>query len=111
MELYCKDNKITQSTTMPYRPQTNGKVERFNGILKTIFYAVSSANISRSPQWILDQALNIYNRRPNSTGYSPIFLALGVIPEDPTEEYQRESTLEEEAAFAAEIVNIYSPKV
>ncbi|KAI1005704.1 hypothetical protein K3495_g2513 [Podosphaera aphanis] len=96
---------------MSYRPQTNGKVEKFKGILKTIFYAISSAYSSRSLQWDLDQALSIYNRRPNNTGYPPIFLALGVVPDELSNEYIREATPTEETAFALDIAKINFPKV
>ena len=108
---FCKDKSIEHSFTKPYRPETNGKVERFNGIIKGIFYTVSSINSSRSIQWILDQTLSIYNRRPNSTGYAPVFLALGVTHEELPSPYVRELTSSEEAAFATDLVKLYNPKV
>ncbi|KAI6246587.1 hypothetical protein HI914_05506 [Erysiphe necator] len=106
----CKERSIEQCVTKPYRPQTNGKVVRFNGIIKTIFYAISSNNQTRSIQWILEQTLNIYNRRPNTTGYSPIFLALAVTHEEPPSPYIRELTPSEESAFASDLVKLYNPK-
>ncbi|SZF05221.1 unnamed protein product [Blumeria hordei] len=109
MSSFCKERSIEQSVIKPYRPQKNGKVERFNGIIKTIFYAVSAINPSRGIQWILDQSLSMYNRRPNSTGYSPIFLALGVPHEDSLSPYVRELTPAEETAFATDLVKLYSP--
>ncbi|CAD6502900.1 BgTH12-02574 [Blumeria graminis f. sp. triticale] len=111
MSAFCRDKSIEQSLTKPYRPQTNGKVERFNGTIKSIFYAVSSINPSRSIQWILDQSLSTYNRRPNSTGYAPIFLALGVTHEEPPSPYVRELTPSEESSFAADLVKLYNPRV
>ncbi|KAI0992856.1 hypothetical protein K3495_g15328, partial [Podosphaera aphanis] len=110
MSSFCKERSIEQSVTKPYRPKTNGKVERFNGIIKTIFYAVSAINPSRGIKWILDQSLSTYNRRPNSTGYSPIFLALGVPLEDSPSPYVRELTPAEETAFATDLVKLYNPR-
>ncbi|KAI1000484.1 hypothetical protein K3495_g7710 [Podosphaera aphanis] len=110
MSSFCKEREIEQRITKPYRPQTNGKVERFNGIIKTIFHAISSINQKRSMQWVLDQTLSTYNRRPNLTGYAPIFLALGISQEFSPSPYIRELTRAEEIAFASDIVNIYSPK-
>ena len=109
MSSFCKEKKIEQNFTKPYRPETNGKVERFNGIIKTIFYAISSINQSRSIQWVLDQSLSTYNRRPNLTGYAPIYLALGITQEYSSSPYIRELTPTEESAFASDIVKIYNP--
>ncbi|KAI1006272.1 hypothetical protein K3495_g1947 [Podosphaera aphanis] len=111
MSSFCKERSIEQSVTKPYRPQTNGKVEQFNGIIMTILYAVSAINPSRGIQWILDQSLSTYNRRPNSTGYSPIFLALGVPHEDSPSPYMRELTPAEKNAFATDLVKLYNPRV
>ncbi|RKF63712.1 hypothetical protein OnM2_023036 [Erysiphe neolycopersici] len=58
-----------------------------------------------------EQALNTYNQRPNSTGYSPTFLALGVTHKEPPTPYLGELTPTEETAFASDLFKLYSPKV
>ena len=60
---------------------------------------------------LLTKALYIYNRRPGTYGYSPYFLLHGCFKrkESVTKVYYvRESTEEEEAAFARELAKEYA---
>jgi transposase InsO family protein len=63
----CTDLGITPKKTRPYRPQTNGKVERFHRTLVEgwafkKFYNTESARLAALPAWI-----HIYNHhRPHS---------------------------------------------
>jgi transposase InsO family protein len=64
----CTELNITHKRTRPYRPQTNGKVERFNGTLvrewaRKRLYASESARRNALPAW-----LHEYNHhRPHSS--------------------------------------------
>jgi len=63
----CTDLKITPKRTRPYRPQTNGKIERFHRTLAEgwafkKFYNSESARLAALPSWIHE-----YNHhRPHS---------------------------------------------
>ncbi len=53
----CRDLNITVEKTRPYRPQTNGKIERFHRTLAdgrafSRFYATESARRNALPAWI-----------------------------------------------------------
>jgi len=53
----CRDLNITAKKTRPYRPQTNGKIERFHRTLAdgwafSRFYASESARRNALPAWI-----------------------------------------------------------
>jgi len=53
----CRDLNITVKKTRPYRPQTNGKIERFHRTLAdgwafSRFYATESARRNALPAWI-----------------------------------------------------------
>jgi len=61
------DQGIRHRRTRPYRPQTNGKVERFNRTLLTEWayarpYATESARVAALPKW-----LHIYNHHRHHT--------------------------------------------
>jgi transposase InsO family protein len=63
----CEELEITHKRTRPYRPQTNGKIERFHRTLVEgwafkKFYASESARLAALPAWI-----HTYNHhRPHS---------------------------------------------
>ena len=69
---------------------------------------------SRRYPWhtrVRQQALNSYNRYPNSSGFAPIFLALGISREESPGPYVPELTLSEEAALATDLVKIQNPRI
>jgi transposase InsO family protein len=77
MEDFLSKLGIKHLTTSPYRPQTNGTCEKFNGTLKTMVKAVVD---EFGGDW--DQALPwlMFAYRSNvhrSTGFSPFFLLYG----------------------------------
>jgi transposase InsO family protein len=62
----CTDLGITPKNTRPYRPQTNGKIERFHRTLADgwafkKFYNSESARLAALPAWVHE-----YNHRPHS---------------------------------------------
>jgi transposase InsO family protein len=71
----CRDLNIKAKKTRPYRPQTNGKIERFHRTLADgwafkRFYATESARRNALPAW-----LHLYNhQRPHTAigGRTPI---------------------------------------
>jgi hypothetical protein len=101
-------HNITLKPTSPAHPRTNGRIERFNGIIKTILAKLALDNRNIPIYNLLPKALYIYNRRPGLHGYSPYFLLYGVNPLQEQQEsqfgtYIREPTEAEEAAFAREL--------
>ena len=72
----CQILGITHITTVPYRPQGNGVLERFHGTLKPILAKASSNHID----WVafLPLALSAVRAVPcRSTGFSPAELVFG----------------------------------
>ncbi|KAI6245709.1 hypothetical protein HI914_06011, partial [Erysiphe necator] len=72
------DNFIVRTT--PYHPRTNGRCEKFNGIIKKIWLDIRRVAVEITPEEALKKALLIYNSRPSEHGYSPHFLLFGVAP-------------------------------
>ena len=104
---FQRKHKFTMSHTTPNRPQSNGKVEQVNGILKGILVRSILDNPSIPLPTALARAVYIFNPRVAPTGYSPFFLLFGTQP--PEEEisypmYTREATKEEEIKWANELV-------
>ncbi|KAI1007595.1 hypothetical protein K3495_g625 [Podosphaera aphanis] len=83
----------------PVRPQSNGKVEKVNGVLKSILTRVLLDTPNLKLVDALSHANMVFNRRIAPTRYSSYFLLFGTQP--PKEEqaypaYNREATLQEE---------------
>lgn len=67
-----KKYNIKQVFSLPYKPQSNGQVERFNGVLKKMLF--KSLRYDQSYDWvsILPQILNNYNNsKHETTKYAP----------------------------------------
>ena len=76
MTLTCQRLGITHITTVPYRPQGNGILERFHGTLKPLLAKAKSTKID----WVqfLPLALSAIRAVPcRSTGFSPSELVFG----------------------------------
>ncbi|KAI0991450.1 hypothetical protein K3495_g16737, partial [Podosphaera aphanis] len=98
---------FTMTHTSPARPQSNGKVEQANGVLKKILAQIILNDRNINLGTALARAVTIYNRRVSPSGYSSYFLLFGTQP--PEEElsypvYSREATEEEEQQWAKELV-------
>ena len=95
-----KLDNIHRHEIAPYRPQSNGKVERFHRTLKAILYPMLHAQPQTSFPTLVQNALNIYKHRPLEHGFTPYFLAFGCQPPEPGKHqlYERELTMEEEHA-------------
>ena len=75
----CRENNIKHVFSTPYRPQTNGIVERVNGTLINKLRAAieDDKTNKRKRKWstLLKDIVNNYNRTPHDvTGFSPEFL-------------------------------------
>ena len=88
----CKQLGIKKLWTSPYRPQSNGRAERFIGTLKTVLRTFcGDPNAEASLQqhqrdWLvyLQPATFAYNTAPSeSTGFTPYFTLFGRVPRMP----------------------------
>ena len=73
----CELLDITKSRTTPYRPQSNGMIERFN---RTLLDMISSYVYDHQRNWDIHLPLLTMAYRScehDSTGYSPNYLMLG----------------------------------
>lgn len=77
---YLKPHNIIHRKTTPYHPQSNGRCERFNGVLKQILYGLVQHYPALTFDILLNVALNIYRHRTLPHGYSPYFLVFGCLP-------------------------------
>ena len=79
----CELAKVQKLRTTPYRPQTNGSCERFNGTLISMLGMLPPHAKKSWPEWI-STLTHAYNcMMSQSTGFSPFFLMFGHIPRIP----------------------------
>ena len=78
IQILCKNLGIIKFQTSPYRPQSNGTVERFHRCLKDMLH-VSCMNTSIAKwDWYLSMCVFAYRCSVQmSTGYSPFQLVYG----------------------------------
>lgn len=111
---FQKRYNLNMTHTTPIRPQSNGKVEQANGVLKGILARAILDNRKAPLTDTLDRAVTIYNRRISTSGYSPYFLLFGTQP--PVTEliypvYSLEATDLEEAKWAKELAKFHSAPI
>jgi len=109
MAAWLRKNGIRMINSTPAYPRTNGRVERYNGMIKNILARMSLDQPAVPVNALLLQAVHLYNRRPGSHGFSPYHLLYGVLPKRDTVAdkhlpYTREFTTEEDATFVEELV-------
>ncbi|KAI0996082.1 hypothetical protein K3495_g12100, partial [Podosphaera aphanis] len=102
---------LTVTHTTLGRPQSNGKIEKVNGVLKSILTRVLLDTPNLKLVDVLSHANMFFNRRIAPTGYSPYFLLFGTQP--PEEEqaypaYTREATLQEEQDWASDLARSHA---
>ena len=89
METFLRPTKLRHRTTTPYHPQTNGKIERFNGTIGAMLTKYLYGKPVRMwDEYLLQAVFAVRIRLHSVTGYSPFFLLYGVdprLPEDPYE--------------------------
>ena len=70
----CAELRITHKRTRPYRPQTNGKIERFNRTLKNEWAYAHPYRSEAARTQALDTWLHMYNhhRHHTAVGGPPI---------------------------------------
>ena len=76
----CELAKVQKLRMTPYRPQTNGSCERFNGTLISMLGTLPSHVKKSWPEWI-SMLTHAYNcTMSQSMGFSPFFLMFSWIP-------------------------------
>jgi transposase InsO family protein len=107
-EAWFERHGIRHLRSTPAHPRTNGRVERFNGVIKEILNKTRLDDPGMSMEAALQHSTYIYNRRPGLHGYSPYYLMYGVVPADQTQyltqPYIREPSEAEEIAFGRDLV-------
>lgn len=108
--IFLSKHKIKYHQATPYHPRTNGRCEKFNGIIKKIWLDIRRVAVEITPEEALKKALLIYNSRPSEHGYSPHFLLFGVAPKlsNPAPAavfYTREETDEETRSFVKDLAS------
>jgi hypothetical protein len=90
VETFFNTAKLKHRTTTPYHPQTNGKVERFNGTIGKMLTKYLYGKPVRMWDEYLRQAVFATRIRLHAISkYSPFFLLYGVdpkLPDDPLQE-------------------------
>ena len=79
---WMREVGIDHRLTSPYHPQTNGKVERFNGTIQKILLKKSGGDADRWEEYLAD-ALYAYRVSINTDGFTPYQQVFGQRPRLP----------------------------
>lgn len=71
---------IERRSTTPYHPRTNGRCERFNGVIKQIISTSPYYQTNLPAEMVVANALLVYRTRPLLHGFSLYFLVYGCNP-------------------------------
>jgi hypothetical protein len=97
METFLQSTKVKHHTTTPYHPQTNGKIERFNGIIGSMLTKYLYGKPVRMWDEYLTQAVFATRLRIHAVSkYSPFYLLYGVNPKLPGDPYEAHNGSNEE---------------
>jgi transposase InsO family protein len=80
---FCSINAIRHSASTSYHPQTNGLVERVNGVLEGMLGKLCAGATDKWDSYLDAAVFNLNARTHTVTGYSPFFLAFGFHPRLP----------------------------
>jgi transposase InsO family protein len=81
--IYCERNGIEHRKSTAYHPQTNGLVERVNGVLEKILVKMCAGSETIWDRFLEPAVFNLNARKHSVTGFSPFFLAHGCHPRLP----------------------------
>jgi hypothetical protein len=77
---YCKKNAIQHFGSTAYHPETNGMVERVNGLLSEMLSKFCAGSKELWDRFLQSAVYNLNARNHTVTGYSPFFLLYGFNP-------------------------------
>jgi hypothetical protein len=80
---YCEKNGIKHFSSSSYHPQSNGAVERANGVLEGILRKLCAGNETLWAKFLNSAVFNMNVRAHTVTGYSPFYLCYGFHPRFP----------------------------
>jgi hypothetical protein len=83
MAEYLQLQQTNHFPSTPYHPQTNGMVERVNGVLGNILTKLTLGTREKWDEFLPSAVFIINARKHSTTGFSPFFLAYGLHPRLP----------------------------
>ena len=80
---YCAVQGIDLRASTSYHPNTNGLVERVNGILESIMAKLCAGSVEKWDVYLPVAVYNLNARTHAALGYPPFYLAFGMMPKAP----------------------------
>jgi hypothetical protein len=80
---YLQLQRTHHLPSTPYHPNTNGVVERVNGVLGNIITKMTEGTREKWDEFVKSATFILNARRHSVTGYSPFFLVYGISPRLP----------------------------